>query len=308
MVTPVAPTITVSSAQAGTTAAGAGAGAAGAGAAGAAGAAASSGAAAAGQMGFVEANLSWATSTALGVGLGALAVGTSLYSAVSSAHAKKKSYKAQAEASYRNAQILERQSAMLMDSAKAYAKQARITASIGEENARLTRYRASFIQNSEDFTLAQSRAAARASVGSAKTSFAANGILLEDRSDSAVAIWEQDEVANSVIDRLNIMQQYEDEAYSYLTEAQNQLVQGYGGAAQYAGQAASSAADAVSASLQREQEIENWRRYLRMASKQHSTWGIVGTVTGAVAGALIAGPIGLAIGASLGGSTGMQFD
>lgn len=225
-------------------------------------------------------------------------------------------------ASYRQqAQLYSLQASNYMAAAKLSAQNARVNAEIGEQNARQTRLRASYIQQYEDFNLQASRKQRRALIGQGKANFAANGILLEAREGAATSIWEADEEADAAIERVNIMQQAEDEAYGYLVNAQHALVSGYSSAASSAADAAAQASNAVSSAMQATQATDNAISAERAARKKNrgGVFGSsIGAVIGSVAafglaavtggaslaetGALVAG--GASAGAQIGGSIG----
>jgi len=62
--------------------------------------------------------------------------------------------------------------------------------------------------------------------GSGKTTFAANGVLLESRPQSAVAMWEQDEVADLAFELSGIKRMADNEIWGYVTQGYQDRMQG----------------------------------------------------------------------------------
>lgn len=200
-------------------------------------------------------------------------------------------------ASYRQqAQLYSQQAYSYMAAAKLSAQNAQVNAEIGEQNARQTRLRASYIQQYEDFNLQASRKQRRALIAQGRVNFVANGILLEAREGAATSIWEADEEADAAIERINIMQQAEDEAYGYLVGAQQALVSGYSSAASSAADAAAQASNAVSSAMQATQATDNAIAAERAARKKNRG-GVIGSAVGAAIGAVA----GIALAAATGG-------
>lgn len=252
----------------------------------------------------------------------------STFSTVSNAITSEKQRRSQAKASagsYRQQSALYSQQAQqYLMAASLSASNAKVNAEIGEMNARNSRYRASFIQIYEDSNFASSRKRRLAKIGAGRAEFAANGILLESRAGSASSIWEQDEEADAAIERINIMQQAEDEAYGYFENARNALVSGYSNAASSAADAASQAANAASSALQAQYAMSNAIAAERAARKRRNG-GLIGALVGGVAavGGLALAPFtgglsmaaaaavytgGAAAGAAIGSSIGTAIE
>ena len=117
--------------------------------------------------------------------------------------------KANAASLFRQSMLYGAQGGMQMQSAKAFSSGAKKLIEIGKSNAKQDRLRAAQVQQYEDLQLSEVVKEGQKKVGAGKAAFAANGILLESRSDSAVAMWEGDEVAANVVEQLLTMQEAE---------------------------------------------------------------------------------------------------
>ena len=240
------------------------------------------------------------------VGQVASGIGTITNSLLTS-RANRKAAKANAAAYGQQMALYGQQMAMQLKAANAYSGAARRAKEVGQANAKEARLRASYIQEYEDFALEKANKERRQIIGQGKVSFAANGVLLEARKDSAVAMWEQDEAADAAIEKLQIMQQAEDEAYGYLKEAQHRLAEGYAAAANYYGQASSAAAEAVQSALGNQQALANKIAAEKAAKKRKGFGSIIGGAAGAIVGAF-GGPAGAAIGFNIGAQVGGAAD
>ena len=108
------------------------------------------------------------------------------------------------------------QSGAFVRQADAYAMQAQIEARTGQILQANEMTRASQAEKEAD---EQSRRAAelrRQMIGGAKTQFAANGVLLESRPQSAVAMWEQDETADLAYELMGIKDKRDNEVWGYV--------------------------------------------------------------------------------------------
>jgi len=183
-----------------------------------------------------------------------------------------------------------------------YAKQAAAAADLGRGNARNIRLAAAQLDRYEQLHLREAVLNARRRIGQGRAGFAANGVLVDSGS---AAMWEQDETADAALERLDIMQQYEDQSWNYLMQANKAEAEGYAAAAQQmgaaaaaAGQAAGMAGEAYATKLQ---AASARAQAARMKNKK--SWGAtIGTVVGAVAGSFAGNPAaGAAIGSQIGG-------
>lgn len=130
--------------------------------------------------------------------------------------------------------------------AGAYAGSARYAIEAGKANARETIRAAAQIQAKEDFALAKVNKERRLKVAQGRGAFAANGWIVDS---GAAALWEQDEAADAVIEKIQIMQSAENENYNAHVQAKQLLAQGYQTAGGMYGQAASMAMQGYSAAL-----------------------------------------------------------
>lgn len=181
-----------------------------------------------------------------------------------------------------------------------YAGQARMSAKLGKANARNLRLAAAHLDQFEQLALRNATLEARQRVGAGRTEFAANGVMVDT---GAAARWEQDEAADAALERLDIMQQFEDQSWQYRTQANVALAEGYAAAAGHAGAAMGAAGDAYAACLQQAAALSQAKK-----KKKKSWWGtigaVVGTGVGAVVGSFVAPGAGTALGASIGGGLG----
>ena len=118
------------------------------------------------------------------------------------------------------------QSGAFVRQADAYDIQAQIAARTGQILQANEMARAS---QSEKEAEEQSRRAAelrRQLIGGAKTQFAANGVLLESRPQSAVAMWEQDETADLAYELMGIKDKRDNEVWGYVWKGNQARLQG----------------------------------------------------------------------------------
>ena len=206
------------------------------------------------------------------------------------------------------------QAAIQAQGAGMYAKQAAASANLGRGNARNIRLAAAQIDRYEQLSLRESILNAKSRIGQGRASFAANGVLVDSGS---AAMWEQDEAADAALERLDIMQQFEDQSWTYLMQANKAEAEGYaaaagqmGNAAAAAGQAASMAGEAYGTALQAASARAQAARL-----KKKKSWGAtIGAVVGAVGGVALApftGGTSLSLamaGAGLGSTAGGTYD
>lgn len=118
------------------------------------------------------------------------------------------------------------QSSALDRQAGEYLKQADIAATTGKILQANEMARAAQAQKEAD---EQSRKAAemrRQLVGGVRTQFAANGVLLESRPQSAVAMWEQDEENDLAYELSNIRERRDNEVWAYVWNGNQARMQG----------------------------------------------------------------------------------
>lgn len=210
-----------------------------------------------------------------------------------------------ARALRQQAGIYDAQAGLALSGAGDYAKQAGMAADLGRGNARNLRLAAAQLDRYEQYKLREATLEARQRVGHGRVGFAANGVLADSGS---AAMWEQDEAADAVLERLDIMQQFEDQGWQYRTQANRAEAEGYAAAAQQMGAAAAAAGQAYAARLQAAAARAQAARL-----KRRRSWGAtIGAVLGGAAGAALIPGVGAwsgaAIGASLGGSGGQVYD
>lgn len=218
-----------------------------------------------------------------------------------------KQNKAQASALREQAGIYSLQADLSLKGAEMYAGQAAAAAGIGKMNARNLRLAAAQLDWYEQLKLREATLEARQRVGQGRVGFAANGVLVDSGS---AALWEQDEAADAALEKLDIMQQFEDQGWSYRTQANKAEAEGYAAAAAQAGQAAAAAGQAYAYQIQ----AESARAAAARAKKKKSWGATIGTILGAGVGVALAPVTGgtslsLAMaGASLGGAVGGVYD
>lgn len=163
-----------------------------------------------------------------------------------------------------------------------YARQAAAAADLGLGNARNIRLAAAQLDRYEQLHLREATLQARQRIGAGRTGFAANGVLVDSGS---AALWEQDEAADAVLERLDIMQQYEDKSWNYLMQANKAEAEGYAAAAQQmgaaaaaAGQAASMAGEAYGTALQSASLRDQARRAGKTNKWRTALQGTIGAV------------------------------
>lgn len=135
-------------------------------------------------------------------------------------------YMIQAAMQAQQAAAFASQSGALVRQADAYVMQSQIAAKTGEILQQNEMLRATQAQREAD---EQSRRAAelrRQMIGEGKVRFAANGVLLEGRPQSAVAMWEQDEVADLAYELSGIKRQVDNEVWGHIFSGSQQRMQG----------------------------------------------------------------------------------
>lgn len=238
-------------------------------------------------------------------------------------------YGSMADAQLRAAGMYSSQAAAIANAAKTtakfgplYAKYAEANARYGQANARRLRMAAANLDDFEQIALHKATVEARQRVGAGRAQFAANGVMVDS---GAAALWEQDEAADAALERLDIMQQFEDQSWEYRTQANKALAQGYEAAAGMAANAANVAAEAAGqagsaagqagaamgaagdAYAYRLQQSAALAEASKKAKKRYGGIGaVVGGVAGAVIGTFCGGntAAGFMIGSSLGGAVG----
>ncbi|HRT05701.1 MAG TPA: hypothetical protein P5204_08385, partial [Kiritimatiellia bacterium] len=118
------------------------------------------------------------------------------------------------------------QSGAFVKQANAFVAQAQIAARTGQILQANEMVRASQAEKEAE---EQSRRAAelrRQLIGGAKTQFAANGVLLESRPQSAVAMWEQDETADLAFELMGIKEKRDNEVWGYVWNGNQARLQG----------------------------------------------------------------------------------
>lgn len=231
---------------------------------------------------------------------GAMYGASALLNGVMSSISQRKQNKANADTYDAQADALNTQGQNLYESAEMSAMQAELAINLGKDNSAAIIRASGQIDPQKQILLRKTNEKARAKIGSGKTAYAAAGILLEGRADAAVAKWEQDEEANAVLEKMNIINQAENNLSNYLTEADNARKQGYSAAVNYYGQASVVAAEATSAM----EEAARLRALAKELRERSTSGGILGGILQAactIGGAVLGGPIGAAIGSSIGG-------
>ena len=123
------------------------------------------------------------------------------------------------------AQALMGQSGAFMSQASAFMQQADIAARTGEILQDAQMYRASQAEMERDQQAKRAAQLRRQLIGEGRTRFAANGVLLESRPQSAVAMWEQDEVADLAFELSNIKRVADNEIFGFVTQGYQDRMQ-----------------------------------------------------------------------------------
>ena len=188
--------------------------------------------------------------------------------------------------------------AMYAQQAGAYMGAAKASVGIGKGNAKSIRLAAAQLDRYEQLNLREATMQAKRRIGQGRTGFAANGVLVDSGS---AAMWEQDEAADAALERLDIMQQYEDKSWSYLMQANKAEAEGYQNAAGYAAQAAGQAGAAMQAagSAYASRLQASAARAAAARAKKKKWGGVIGTVAGAAVGAVGAALAPATFGASM---------
>lgn len=162
-------------------------------------------------------------------------------------YAQNKANKATAQGLREQADIYAAMAGSQLKAAKMYGAQAGAAAKMGQFNAKNLRLAAAHLDRYKQLALHEATLEARQRVGAGRAAFAANGVLVDSGS---AAIWEQDEAADAALEQLDIMQQFEDQSWTYRTQANQALAEGYAAAAGHAGAAMGAAGDAYASRLQ----------------------------------------------------------
>lgn len=141
------------------------------------------------------------------------------------------------------------QSAALMRQSAAFMDQAAITAKTGEILQSNQLVRAAQAQEEAEHQTRRTAEIRRQLVGTAKVQFAANGVLLESRPQSSVAMWEQDEAADLAYEMHGIKKQVDNEVWGYVTQGSQDRLQSLFNAASLGLQAQSSQIEAGTAGI-----------------------------------------------------------
>ncbi len=246
-------------------------------------------------------NTPFAAESRWDIASGLLSGAVGIFTGFAGDNAAYKAQKANAKALKQQAGIYGSMADSSLRSASMYADQAKMNAKLGQANARKLRIAAANIDQYEQMALHRSRLEARQRVGEGRTRFAANGVMVDT---GAAALWEQDEAADAALERLDIMQQFEDQSWKYRTQANMALAEGYAAAAGNAGASMGAAGDAYSYRLQEAAALAESRK---KAKKKHGGIGaVIGGVAGAVIGTFCGGntAAGFMIGSGLGGAVG----
>jgi len=217
-----------------------------------------------------------------------------------SEYAQNRANKRQARALKEQAGIYGSMADSSLRAAGMYAGQARMAAGLGRANAKNLRLAAAQLDRYEQFALHEATLEARQRVGVGRTEFAANGVLVDTGS---AALWEQDEAADAALERLDIMQQFEDQSWQYRTQANKALAEGYAAAAGHAGAAMGAAGDAYAARLQQAAALSQARK-----ARKKGWWGTIGAAIGGTIGGIFGGGAGAVVGIQTGGAIGSAFN
>ncbi len=147
-------------------------------------------------------------------------------------------------------------------SGRGYLGAAETAGKIGLANAANIRRQAAQLDLYEQRKLQESLLEARRRVGGGRAGFAGNGILVDS---GTAALWEQDEAADAALERLDIMQQFEDEGWALLVKANQAEAEGWANAAGYAGQAAGMFGQAAGSMAQAQMAGLQASEYMRQA-------------------------------------------
>ena len=124
------------------------------------------------------------------------------------------------------AQALMAQSGAFMSQASAFMQQADIAARTGEILQDNQMYRAAQAERERDEAARRASEMRRQLIGGGKVTFAANGVLLESRPQSAVAMWEQDEVADLAFELSGIKRVADNEIFGFVMQGYQDRMQG----------------------------------------------------------------------------------
>lgn len=210
----------------------------------------------------------------------AAAIGSSMAGGFLKDYAQNKANKATARGLREQAGIYATMAGSQLKAAKMYGAQAGSAAKMGQYNAKNLRLAAAHLDRYEQLALHEATQEARQRIGAGRAAFAANGVLVDTGS---AALWEQDEAADAALERLDIMQQFEDQSWQYRTQANKALAEGYAAAAGHAGAAMGAAGDAYAARLQQAAAFSQAKQ-----ARKKSWWNTIGGLIGGAGGALSA--------------------
>jgi len=132
----------------------------------------------------------------------------------------------QRKSSRQQAAIYEKQGQIYDLQAAQYEKQAAFARSMGKYQAALETQRAGQTELQGELAQGEAAQARRQLVGAGKVAFAANGVLLEGRQQSAAAMWEQDEAASLAWESAVIRENAATEVYAFMANAKMAAAQG----------------------------------------------------------------------------------
>ena len=133
--------------------------------------------------------------------------------------------------------ILTAQAGLYGQQAGAFERQAAFARSMGGYQGALDTIRAGQAQQQAEQNQVEAAKESQQVVGAGKVAFAANGVLLEGRNDSAAAMWEQDEAASLAWEQGLIKANADNEVFGYLANAEMARAQGRARAQEYLSQA-----------------------------------------------------------------------
>lgn len=117
------------------------------------------------------------------------------------------------------------QSSMLTDQAAAYQQQAQIAKTTGDILQQQQMMRAAQVEEERDRLAQVASTKRRLLIGEGKVKFAANGVLIESRPQSAVAMWEQDEVADLAYELSEIKRSADNEIFGFVSQGYQDKLQ-----------------------------------------------------------------------------------
>ena len=117
------------------------------------------------------------------------------------------------------------QSGALMRQADAFIDQSKIAAKTGEILQENQMFRAAQAERERDEQARKATVMRKQLIGEGTTRFAANGVLIESRPQSAVAMWEQDEVADLAFELSNIKRIADNEIFGFVQQGNQDRIQ-----------------------------------------------------------------------------------